>query len=147
MIIADIEEDAGQRVASEIAKSSSSDGSPASSHFIRLDCTSLDSWTELLHATIEKAGKVDIIVNNAGTTYPRQSSAGVPVDGFKKMMMVNCDSIFLSAKVLFPYMIEQKRGVMINISSSAGLHAPKGQVLYAGSKAFVNTVSLVPDPQ
>ena len=143
VIIADILEEQGSKVASDIQASQRSDGANATAHYIKFDCTSLDSWTGLLRETIEKAGKVDILVNNAGTTYPRQPSANVSVGDFRKMMAVNCDSIYLSAAVIVPHMIEHKGGAIINISSTAGLHAPKGQVLYAGSKAFVNTVTLI----
>lgn len=136
VIVADILDDQGKRVVSKITSKEGDDAA----HFIHFDCTKRESWTSLLAETLTQFGSLDILVNNAGTTYHRKPSADVSESDYAKMMAVNCDSVFLSASVIIPYFLEAGCGVILNTSSTAGLHAPQGQVLYAGSKAFVNTV-------
>lgn len=143
VIVADILADRGKRVVAEITQQSKESDKYGSSHFVEFDCTSRSSWEELLTETLRVAGKLDIIVNNAGTTYQRKTSMEVSSDEFAKMMAVNCTSIYLSTSVIMPYLVKNGGGVVLNMSSTAGLHAPKGQVLYAGSKAFVNMVGEV----
>jgi len=139
VLVADIAVENGKRVVEEItAKKYSGNGSAI---FIEFDVTKRSSWEEGLALAKEKFGKLDIVVNNAGTTYKKQASMGLPEAEFDKILAVNVKSIFLSVSVVMPYMVERKSGVFLSTSSVAGTRVRPGQVFYGGTKGFLNTVS------
>lgn len=135
VIITDIVPSAAERVSSEINSSTPNRAIP-----LTFDCTSTASWTEALHLAKSKCGGLDIVVNNAGTTYKKKDSTTVTEEEFDKILNVNCKSIFLGVKVVGPYFIERKAGVILNTSSVAGTRTRPGMVWYGGTKGFVNTV-------
>jgi 3-oxoacyl-[acyl-carrier protein] reductase len=142
VVVADISIEGGQRVAKEITEKKYSSG--GSAVFIRLDVTNRSSWEESLKLTLERFGKLEIVVNNAGTTYKKQPSMSVSDADFDRIMAVNVKSIYLSVSVVMPYFVEKKAGIYLNTSSVAGYRVRPGQVFYGGTKAFVNTVLTLP---
>jgi 3-oxoacyl-[acyl-carrier protein] reductase len=139
VIVADIAVEGGKRVVQEITDKNYLGG--GSAIFIIFDVTKRRSWEEGLKLAKEKFGKLDIVVNNAGTTYKSQPSMGVPEVDFDKIIEVNVKSIFLSVSVVMPYFVERRAGVYLNTSSVAGTRVRPGQVFYGGTKGFLNTVS------
>ncbi|KAH8812438.1 putative alcohol dehydrogenase [Xylogone sp. PMI_703] len=139
VIVADIAEDGGKRVVQEITNKKYSGGGAAV--FIKFDATKRDSWEEGLKFAQEKFGKLDIVVNNAGTTYKKQPSMGVSEADFDRILAVNVKSIYLSVSVIMPYFVERKGGVFLNTSSVAATRVRPGQVFYGGTKGFVNTIT------
>lgn len=139
VLIADIATESGQRVASEI-NSAKTDGE-GEAVFVQFDCTKRDAWREGLRLAKEKFGKLDIVVNNAGTTYNKKPSVEVTEDEVDKVIAVNIKSIYHSVVEIVPYFQEQKNGVFLNTSSVAGFKVRPGQLFYGGTKGFLNTVS------
>ncbi|KAF9894347.1 hypothetical protein FE257_007850 [Aspergillus nanangensis] len=149
VIIADIADSEGQRVAKEINDAASS----SSSHpkggqdnygraiFTHFDCTQGAAWKEVLQLAISTFGQLDIVVNNAGTTFHKKPSVEVTEAEFDKVIAVNTKSIYHSVVEVMPYMAERRAGVYINTSSVAGMRVRPGQVFYGGTKGFVNTVT------
>jgi 3-oxoacyl-[acyl-carrier protein] reductase len=138
VIVADIAVDGGKRVVQEITDKKYPGG--GSAIFIAFDVTKRSSWEEGLKLALDKFGKLDIVVNNAGTTYKKQPSMGVSEADFDRIVAVNVKSIYLSVLVVMPYFVERKAGVYLNTSSVAGTRVRPGQVFYGGTKGFVNTV-------
>ncbi|RFU24471.1 hypothetical protein B7463_g11871, partial [Scytalidium lignicola] len=99
-----------------------------------------DSETAL-KSTLQKFGKLDILINNASTTHPKKPSHDITEDKWSKVIDVNMKSIYLSFAVIIPYFREQKKGVVLNISSIGGLRAKDQLVYYGASKAFVNKMT------
>ena len=130
VVIADIS-DSGKRVASEIGSSAA---------FVKCDVTSKQSWEQGLEFTLSTFGKLDILINNAGTTYKKKPSVDVTEKEFDLIVNVNIKSIYLSIAVIMPYFVKQKSGVVLNTSSAAAMRVRPGQVLYGGTKGFVTTV-------
>jgi 3-oxoacyl-[acyl-carrier protein] reductase len=91
----------------------------------------------------ERFGALDIVVNNAGTTYSKKPSVDVTEEEFDRIMNVNVKSIYWSVVVVMPYFVQRKKGVFLNTSSVAGMKVRPGQVFYGGTKGFLNTVSLI----
>ena len=139
VLIADIAEENGQRVASAIADKSY----PGEAIFVQLNVTKRSDWEQGLEIAKQKFGKLDIVVNNAGTTYKKQPSIEVSEEDFDRIVAVNIKSIYLSVSVLMPYFVERKSGVFLSTSSIAGIRVRPGQVLYGGTNVFVNTVWLL----
>jgi 3-oxoacyl-[acyl-carrier protein] reductase len=144
VLIADINTSAAERVASSINNSSTSASTASTARAIPVTfgCTSLSSWTAALGVAKSQCNGLDIVVNNAGTTYKKKDSTTVTEEEFDKVVNVNIKSIFLSVKVVGPYFIEKKSGVFLNTSSVSGTRTRPGMVWYGGTKGFVNTVCI-----
>jgi len=139
VLVADIAVDNGQKVVDDIT--SKKYAGSGSAIFINFNVTKRESWEEGLQVAQTKFGKLDIVVNNAGTTYKKQPSMGVTDADFDKIIAVNVKSIYLSVSVVMPYFVERKHGVYLNTSSVAGTRVRPGQVFYGGTKGFLNTVT------
>lgn len=137
VVIADIAIDKAEQLAKELTDKSDHVNALA----VSFDCTKRADWENGLKATLDKFGKLDIIVNNAGTTYHKKPSTEVTEAEFDKIIAVNTKSIYHSVAVVMPYFVEQKSGVFLSTSSVAGTKVRPGQVFYGGTKGFVNTVS------
>ena len=94
--VADIRKDAADRVASEISAS----GGQAFS--VNVDVTSGQQVEAMVQATLERFGKLDIIVNNAGITHKSQPMLEVDEATFDRVFAVNVKSIFHTAKSVVP---------------------------------------------
>lgn len=136
VIVADIAVEAGERVVSEITAKKYT----GSAIFANLNVVQRNSWESALALAKDKFGKLDIVVNNAGTTYKKQPSMEVSEEDFDRILAVNVKSIYMSVSVVMPYFVEKKAGVFLNTSSVAGTRVRPGQVFYGGTKGFLNTV-------
>jgi len=139
VIIADIAIEGGKRVEQEI-EAAKVEGS-GSAIFLEFDCTKKDAWEKGLQLAKEKFKKLDIVCNNAGTTYRKKPSIEVTEEEFDKIINVNVKSIYMSVVAIMPYFVEQKSGVYLNTSSVAGTRVRPGQVFYGGTKGFLNTIT------
>ena len=96
-------------------------------------------------------GELDIAVNNAGWTTPNGPLLATDEAMFRKIYDVNVLSIFHMCHAVVPHWRERGQGVMINVSSTAGLRPRPGLTWYNSSKGAVNTmtrslaVELAPD--
>lgn len=140
VLIADIAVDNANRVVEDIMNKKSDSQTEGSAIFVPLNVTNRSQWTEALAVAVSRFGKLDIVVNNAGTTYKKQPSVDVSEEDFDRIVAVNIKSIYLSVSVVMPYFMEQKKGVFLNTSSVAGTRVRPGQVFYGGTKGFLNTV-------
>lgn len=94
-----------------------------------------DQVKSLVAQTIEKWGRVDIVVNNAGTN-PHFGPILTADEGqFEKTLDVNLKGYFRLAQVAVPQMQKQGDGKIINIASIAGLHPPHKMGVYGITKA------------
>jgi short-subunit dehydrogenase len=87
--------------------------------------------------TISKFSKIDILVNNAGFGIAKPV-VELEIDEFDKMVAVNFRGVFLFTKMVLPYMMRQRSGLIINISSIAGTLGVKNMAVYAATKWAVN---------
>lgn len=138
VLIGDIAVSSGERVKTEIESKQYSAG--GSAIFVEFNVTRREDWQKALDLAKSQYGKLDVVVNNAGTTYKKQSSVDVSEEDFDRIIAVNVKSIYLSVSVIMPYFVEQKSGVYLNTSSVAGTRVRPGQVFYGGTKGFLNTV-------
>jgi 3-oxoacyl-[acyl-carrier protein] reductase len=138
VVVADIRGDAAERVASEI---SASGGNAVAS---TTDVTQNDQVAAMVKLAVNTFGKLDIVVNNAGTTHKSQPMLDVDEETFDRVFAVNVKSIYLSAKNAVPIFKEAGGGVIINIASTAGVRPRPGLTWYNGSKgaAIILTKSM-----
>ncbi|KAK5396713.1 hypothetical protein LTR20_000867 [Exophiala xenobiotica] len=124
VVIADINPKTGSKVESEINAASGQ----KTALFQETNVTNQASWEKLLEAALKEFGRVDVVVNNAGTTYPKKASHTVTEEEYDKVINVNMKSIFLSVAVVVPYFMEQKAGMILNISSVGGIRVKNGLI-------------------
>jgi NADP-dependent 3-hydroxy acid dehydrogenase YdfG len=87
-----------------------------------LDVTSPDAVQYVADNIISRHGKVDILVNSAGTNTPARFWRDQTVEGWDQIIRINLDGIFYCTRAVLPMMRTQKEGLVINISSWAGIY-------------------------
>ena len=97
----------------------------------------------MVNNVIEKEKHIDILVNNFGMGKPAQDLDLVngSENAFFEIMELNLGSVYRITKLALPYMIEQKYGSIINISSIGGLIPDVTRLGYGVSKAAVNNIT------
>jgi len=107
---------------------------------IKCDITNPEDIDLLVNETIKKFQKIDILINNSGTTWGA-SPEELKIEDWKKVMDVNVTGTFLVSQKVGKEMIKQNRGKIINISSYAGFGGTDSECLnaipYNTSKAAV----------
>jgi 3-oxoacyl-[acyl-carrier protein] reductase len=84
--------------------------------------------------TLERFGKIDLLVNNAGVVVVRRMIEQTEED-WDRVLDVNLKGAFLCCREVVPEMIARKRGAIVNIASIAAFHVTVPHVPYAASKA------------
>ena len=97
-------------------------------------------WDEALARTLSEFGQVDILINNAGTSYKNKPTLEVTEADYAQCFDVNCLGIFHSIAAVFPIFVKQKAGICINISSCGASRPRQGLVWYNASKGAVSNV-------
>ena len=93
----------------------------------------------MAQATLERFGAIDVLINNASlmSVLPRRSWLEIPVEEWDRVMAVNLRGMFLCCRAVFPAMKAQKRGKIVNISSSRFFEGSPNRLHYTTSKAGV----------
>ena len=102
----------------------------------RADVSKFEECENLVKATIEKFGKIDVLVNNAGITKDGLI-AMMKEDAFDKVIDINLKGTFNMTRNVVPYMMKKRIGNIINISSVVGVAGNAGQSNYSASKAGI----------
>jgi 3-oxoacyl-[acyl-carrier protein] reductase len=142
VVVSDINDEAGNRVADSLG---------ASATFVHMDVSSDAEVAAGVKSAVESFGRLDILVNNAGYTDRNGPMLDVPEEEFDRIYAVNVKSIYLGARHAVPVFRAQGGGVILNIASTAGVRPRPGLTWYNGSKGAVITltksmaVELAPD--
>ena len=104
--------------------------------FIQSDVTSFESCENMVNEAIKKFGHIDVLVNNAGITKDTLLMR-MKEEDFDKVINVNLKGTYNVTKNVITYMMKQKYGKIINISSVVGVSGNAGQANYAASKAGI----------
>lgn len=131
--LADINFVRAHKIADELNRAY--DSHPASAH--ELDVTNEDQWIAALEAANTAMGGISGLINNAGISSREGGIEEFSLQGFRHMMSVNVDSVFLGAKHGIKYLAKNQPGSIVNISSIAGLIANHTSPGYNASKAAV----------
>jgi len=92
--------------------------------------------SKMVDDIIGEFGRIDVLVNNAGVTRDTLILR-MKEEDWNKVIDVNLKGVFNCSKACAKYMIKQKKGKIINISSIVGIYGNIGQVNYAASKAGI----------
>ena len=104
--------------------------------FVQADVANFEQCENMVKETIEKFGKIDVLVNNAGITKDGLIMR-MKKEDFQAVIDINLTGTFNVTRNVIPYMIKQKAGRIINLSSVVGVAGNAGQTNYSASKAGV----------
>jgi NAD(P)-dependent dehydrogenase (short-subunit alcohol dehydrogenase family) len=124
-VIADVDVEAGERVADELGDAAV---------FLRTDVTSEDDIVAAIMACQSAFGSLDIMINNAGVVGAMGPIAGTALADYERTMSILLTSVFLGTKHAMAVMKEQGHGVIINTSSTAGVQGGLGPHVYTAAK-------------
>ena len=108
---------------------------------VTCDVGKAKSVDKAVEKILAKVGRLDIVVNNAGTTHRNKPMTEVTEEEFDRIFAVNVKSIYLMARATVPHFREHGGGVILNIGSTAGLRPRPGLTWYNGSKGAANLIS------
>ncbi len=103
----------------------------------KTDVTDVDQVEALIHESVEKFGRVDVLVNCAGVA-ALATVEELDVQTFDNVVAVNMRAIYTTCRAVWPTMRKQGGGVIVNISSMASVDPFPGFAAYGASKAWVN---------
>ena len=126
--VADINEAGAKDVAASLG---------ANALAVKCDVTQRADIDALVKATVDKFGRLDIVVNNAGVSKHKQIYA-VTADEVEYVLRVNFLAPAFLTLVAIPHMLRQGAGYIVNISSAAGKIPPPREAIYAASKFALN---------
>jgi ketoreductase RED2 len=125
---------AGERLAAELS----------GSHYVRADVADAADCARLVAEVLDRFGRLDVLVNNAGTTrvIPHQDLVGASVDVWREIFEVNVFGTWQLSVVAMDALREAK-GSIVNVSSIAGLRPTGSSIPYAASKAALNHLTVL----
>ncbi|MGI8933941.1 MAG: 3-oxoacyl-[acyl-carrier-protein] reductase [Phormidesmis sp.] len=103
---------------------------------LQADVSKADQVDAMVKATMDKFGRIDVLVNNAGITRDTLLLRMKPED-WQAVIDLNLTGVFLCTRAVSKIMLKQRSGRIINISSVAGLMGNPGQANYSAAKAGV----------
>ena len=104
--------------------------------YFELDVANVDACEEVARKVIAMAGRLDVLVNNAGVGHVG-TMVDTTVADLDRLYNVNVRGVFNVTKAFFPFMLERRSGVIVNIASIGGLVAVRDRLAYTVSKHAV----------
>ena len=131
IIVSDINEINGLKTVSEIIKNN------GKATFFKTDVSNFDMVKNLMDFIIEKYGRLDVAINNAGVGGDFAKITDITLESWDKTMSVNSSGVFYCIKTQIPLMLKQGKGVILNTSSIAGIRGLPNAIAYSASKHAV----------
>jgi NAD(P)-dependent dehydrogenase (short-subunit alcohol dehydrogenase family) len=134
VVVAEVEEENGARVADEIA------GNGGASLFVQTDVGDHASVSNLAARVIESYSRVDILVNNAATIFGKRLIDHTPEE-WRQVFAVIVDGTFHACKAFIPHMIASGGGRVVNIGSISGVVGLPEQGAYCAAKGALHQMT------
>lgn len=132
VVITDIRQEEGRNIAALLGNRAI---------FIPCDISNPDQVNQLIEATVQRFGHLDIMINNAGinstAAEDRVTVDKYSYDTWQRMINVDLNGTFYCCKAAAKVMIEQKKGAIVNVASVAGVVALRLQVGFVAAKAAI----------
>ncbi|PVD33429.1 hypothetical protein C0Q70_04685 [Pomacea canaliculata] len=113
---------------------------PGEALFVQCDMSNEESIKNLIQVTVEKYGRIDCLINNAGTHPPHKPIDDFSADDFRGLLNLNLVSYFLASKYALPY-LRKTQGNIINDSSLVAQIGQMGAVTYVSTKGAINSMT------
>lgn len=132
VLIADRDAAGGERVAKALG---------ANARSVCIDVAKAADVRAMVDAAQDHFGALNVLVNNAGVSHLPQPLEEVGEDDFDRILAINVKAIYLAARVVVPRFKTQKKGVILNIASTAGVSPRPRLSWYNASKGWVITAT------
>lgn len=106
----------------------------------KADVSKREEVKKLIEFTINKFEKIDVLINNAGISQTRLFT-DITDEDWNNILNVNLNSVFYMTQEVLPYMIHEKEGCIINISSIWGITGAACETHYSVAKAGVDAMT------
>lgn len=110
--------------------------------FIKGDVSKYEEVEKMVKETVDKLGRLDVLVNNAGMNIDKLLVNLTP-EQWQRVIDVDLTGTFNCTKAALPHMIQQGGGNIVNVSSMSGIDGATGQANYAAAKGGVNALTKV----
>jgi len=134
VVVVDWDEEAGKKTAEEIRQSG------GDAIFVHCDVSNEEQVKAMVQATIDKYGRIDVLVNNAGIGVYKPVLEATSED-WDRCLAVNLKSVFLCSKYAIPHMQAAGKGAIVNISSVHSHATVNGVAPYAASKGGITALT------
>ena len=140
--VVDVDAEGAKAVAKEIGNAAIA---------VACDVTDGDQVAAAFNESVEAFKKIDVVVNNAGTSHRNQPLLDVDYETYRRVFAVNVDSIYHMTMAAVPHWRGIGGGVMLNVGSTAGIRPRPGLTWYNSTKGAVHlmtkslAVDLAPD--
>ena len=124
VVLADVQREAGEATAEAIGEQAS---------YVDLDVRDAEAWGAVVAGILERHGRLDALVNNAGIWHTGGLLETTPEE-YRRVIEINQTGVFLGMRAVTPTMQKQRSGSIVNISSSAGLRGDPRIHAYVASK-------------
>jgi ketoreductase RED2 len=113
--------------------------------YIRADVSNAEEARRLIDATVEHYGRIDVLVNNAGTTnvIPHHDLDAVTAETWERILRVNLLGTWNVIQAAAPHLRATGEGVIVNVTSLAGVRPTGSSIPYAVSKAALNQLTVL----
>lgn len=128
-------EELGQKIVEDII------GKDGKGEFVKLDVTDEDNVKKAIERIIEKYGRLDLAVNNAGIAQIPEALVNTNSNDFQKLLQTNVMGVFYSMKYELQHMIKSGSGSIVNISSICGIKSTAGSGAYNATKFAVEALT------
>jgi 3-oxoacyl-[acyl-carrier protein] reductase len=128
VVIADVDEAAAAATAKSIGEQAVAQ---------RLDVTDRVSWDEAVRMAVDRWGRIDALINNAGIAGRSAPIWELSVDEWRQVIDIDLTGVFLGCRAVIPVMIEAGSGRIVNIASIAGKEGNPNAVPYSAAKSGV----------
>jgi ketoreductase RED2 len=127
--------EAGEALAAELPSAS----------YVRADVADPAQTEALIATAVERHGRLDVLVNNAGTTQviPHHDLDAVTDEVFRRIIDVNLFGTWQLTKLALPHLAEHGDGAVVNVTSIAGVRPTGSSIPYAVSKAALNHLTVL----
>ncbi len=131
VVITDVLTEEGERTAGELG-----------CDFLEHDVASEERWAEVVAEVVDRHGRLDVLVNNAGILYAGRL-VNTRTEDWDRVIAINQTGVFFGMRAVASVMTEQGSGSIVNISSVAGLEGVFGSMAYTASKFAVRGMTKV----
>lgn len=125
--IVDYDKQQGEKIEAELGENVA---------FFAVDVSKLGDVKEMVEQVVDRFGKIDILINNAGITRDA-TLVKMSEEDFEKVIQINLNGVYYCTQAVAPHMIAQGSGKIISTSSVSGVYGNFGQTNYAATKAAI----------
>jgi NAD(P)-dependent dehydrogenase (short-subunit alcohol dehydrogenase family) len=125
----------GQKAGEALAREVSAKG-PGEAWFVPCDVSKVEEIRALIDKTVERHGRIDCLINNAGWHPPHKPIDDFSVEEFRELLDLNLVSIFAACKFALPH-LRKTKGNIINMSSLVGIMGQIHATTYVATKGAI----------